>query len=74
MSAISTFVKYVRYRQTQTSSGNVENTQLLPRRDPFFDPSLPLFEFRLILWEPLYYINEPNVVVSCSDKCFLLLV
>jgi len=74
MSAISTFVKYVRYRQTQTSSGNVENTQLLPRRDPYVDPYPPLFEFRLILWEPLYYINEPNVVVSCSDKYFLLLV
>ena len=46
----------VRDRQTQTSSGSVENTQLRfgsPRRDPFFDPSPPFFEFRPILWELL---------------------
>jgi len=48
MSAINSFLKYVRYRQT--SSGNVENTQLPPRRDPFVDPSPPLFGFRPILW------------------------
>jgi len=29
MSVICSFVKYVRYRQTQRSSGNVENTRLI---------------------------------------------
>jgi len=44
------------YRRTQRIRSNVENTQLqfgLLLRDPFFDPSPPLFGFRPILWEPL---------------------
>jgi len=45
-----------------------------PRRGPFVDPSPPLFGFRPIFWEPLGFINEPTVVLSCSDKYFLLLV
>jgi len=45
-----------------------------PRRGPFVDPSPPLFGFRLIFWEALGYINEPTVVLSCSDKHFLLVV
>jgi len=48
MSAIYSFLKYLRYRQTHTSSGNVENLQLpfeSPLRDPFFDPSPPFFGF-----------------------------
>jgi len=44
-----------------------------PRRGPFVDPS-PLFGFRPIFWETLGYINEPNVVLSCSDNYFLLVV
>jgi len=44
------------------------------RRGPFVAPSLPLFKFRPIFWEPLGYINEPTVVLSCSDKYFLLVV
>jgi len=28
MSAVYSFLKYLRYKQTQTSSGNVENLQL----------------------------------------------
>jgi len=38
MTAIYTFLKYLRNKQTQTSSGNVENLQLRfgsPLRDPF---------------------------------------
>jgi len=38
MSTICSFPKYLRYRQTQTSSGNLENIQLRfgsPRRYPF---------------------------------------
>jgi len=56
MSVIYSFLKYECYRQTHTSSGNVRNTQLLfgpPRRNPFFDPSPPLFAFRTIPCEPL---------------------
>jgi len=74
MSAISSFLQYLRYRHTQTSSGNIENTQLPLRRDPFVDPSPPLFGFQHILWEPLCYINEPIVVLSCGENYFLLLV
>ena len=54
--AICAFLKYLRYRQTQTSSSNVEDIQLrfgTPRRDPFCDPSLTLFVFRTIFREPL---------------------
>jgi len=54
MSAIYSFLKYLSY--TQTSSGDVESTQPRfgsPGRDPVFDPSLPLFGFRPVLWEPL---------------------
>jgi len=56
MSATYSFLRYIRYRQTQTSSGNIENSQLrfgLPRCDTFFYPSPPLFGFRPILCEPL---------------------
>jgi len=52
MSVIYSFLKYVCYRQTHTSSGNVRNTQLLfgsPRRDPFFDPSPPCLGFEQYL-------------------------
>jgi len=71
MSAIYSFLKYLSY--TQTSSGNVENTQPLfgsPRRDPFCDPSRPLFGYRQILWKPLGEINLPTAVLSCGDKYF----
>jgi len=54
MSAVYSFLKYLSY--TQTSSDDVESTQTRfgsPGRDPFFDPSRPLFGFRPILWEPL---------------------
>jgi len=54
MSAIYSFRKYLSYAQTR--SGNVENTQPRlgsPRRDPFLDPSRPLFGFRSVPWEPL---------------------
>jgi len=74
MSAICSLLKYRTDRHT--SSGSVENTQLRlgsPPRDPFFDPSPPFFGFRPILWELLGYINEPNVVLSCSNKFFLIL-
>jgi len=40
LSAIHSFLKYLRYRQTKTSSGNGENIQhrfRLPRCDPFCD-------------------------------------
>jgi len=46
MSAIYSFRKYLRCRQT--SSGNIENLKLRfgsPLRDPFFDPSPPFFGF-----------------------------
>jgi len=48
MLAIYSFIKYLRYRQTQTSSGNVENIHRKfgsPLRDPFFDPSPPFSGF-----------------------------
>jgi len=47
MSAIYSFLKCLRYRQTQASSGNVENAQRqfgLPQRDPF------LWPFTTITW------------------------
>jgi len=56
MPAIYSFLKYLRYRQAQTSSGSVEKTQLRlgsPLRGPFFYPSQSLFGFRPILCEPL---------------------
>ena len=46
LSAISSFLKYLCYRQTKTSSGNGENIQLRlrsPWRNPFFDPLQPMF-------------------------------
>jgi len=55
-SAIYSFLKSIRHRQAKTSSGDSENIQPRfgsPRRDPFFDPSRPLFGSRPILWEPL---------------------
>jgi len=55
MSAIYSFLKY-RYRQTQTSSGKVENLQVQfgsPLHGPFFDPSPPFFRFSFILQKPL---------------------
>jgi len=76
MSAIFSFLKYVRYRQTQRSSVTlkIHDSFGSPRRGRFVDPSPPLFGFRPIFWEPLGYINEPNVVLSCSDNYFLLVV
>jgi len=50
----------------------IHNSFGSPRRGPFVDPSPPLFGFRSIFWEPLGYINEPTVVLSCNDKYFLL--
>jgi len=55
MSAIYTFLKYLHYKLTQASSGNVENLQLWlgsPLHDPFFNPSAAFFGFGSILWEP----------------------
>jgi len=58
MSTIYSFLKYLRYRQTKTSSVNINNIRFgSPRDDPFFDPSPPLFGFPPILREPLGYIN-----------------
>jgi len=54
MSAIFSFLKYL--RDKQTSSSNLATIQLRfgsPRRDPFSYPSRPLFGSRHILWEPL---------------------
>jgi len=45
-----------------------------PRRGTFVDPSPPSFGFRPIFWEPLGYINEATVMLSCSDKYFLFVV
>jgi len=56
MLAIYSFLKYLRYTQTQTSSGNVEKIHRRfgsPLRDQVFDPSPPFFGFLSILWEPL---------------------
>jgi len=47
----------------QKSSGNVENTQLRfgsPRRDPFFDPSPPLFVFRPIFVNQWASVFQPG--------------
>jgi len=46
LSAIYSFLKYLRYRQTKTSSGNGENIQprfRSPRRDPFLTLCDPYF-------------------------------
>ena len=53
--AIYTFLEYMQFRQTQTSSGNVENMELrfALRGRALFDPSPRLFGFRPLLWEPL---------------------
>jgi len=48
MSAIYSFLKYLHYRQTKTSIGNVENLQVAfgsPLHYSFFDLSLPFFGF-----------------------------
>jgi len=55
MSAIYSFLKFVRNRQTRTSSGNVENTQLRfrsPGRDPFLTLRHPFLGF-----DP-YFVNH----------------
>jgi len=46
--AIYSFLKYLRYRQTQTSCGDVEKMHRRfgsPLRDQVFDPSPPFFGF-----------------------------
>jgi len=53
--AIYTFLEYMQFRQTQTSSGNVENMELrfaLRGRDPLW-PFASLVWFRPLLWESL---------------------
>jgi len=55
MLAIYSFLKYLRNRQPQTSSGNVEKIHRRfgsPLRDQVFDPPPP-FGFWSILWKPL---------------------
>jgi len=47
------FFSYLGYRQTKTSSGNIDIVQLRlesPRRDKVFDILPPLFRSRHILW------------------------
>ena len=74
---------YLRYRQTKTSSGNIDIVQLRlgsPRRDTVFDPSSPSFRSRPIFGELLGQIeqlglsNESTVLLGYSAKCFLTLV
>ena len=53
-------LKYLRYRQTKKSDGNVKNIQPrfgTSRRDPYFDPSRPLFGPQLTPWESLLYVD-----------------
>jgi len=59
-SAIFSFLKYLRHKQTHTSSGNVATIQLRfgsSWRDPFSYPSRSLFGSRPILWESLLCTN-----------------
>jgi len=68
MSVIYSFLKYVRYGQIHTSSGKFRNTQLRfgsPRRDPFFDPSPPLFGFRTT------GLGQRNTRVKLQRQVFL---
>jgi len=56
MSVIYSFLKYVCYRHTQTSTGDVENTQLRfgsPRRDPFLTLHHPCLGFNPYFDKPL---------------------
>jgi len=68
--AIYPFLKYLRYRQTRTSSGNVENTQPRfesPRRDPFRHPCLGFNVF----FGTTGLDQLTNHCVSCDDTYFL---
>jgi len=62
-SEIYTFLEYLCATERHRQAGDVENTQFSfgsPRRDPFFDPSRPLFGSLPILWEPLFYQNKQS--------------
>jgi len=69
MSAIYSFPKYLRYRQTQTSSGNVENLQLRfgsPLRDPFL-----MLLHSTLLWV-LIHTLEITGIDQLSNRCVKL--
>ena len=55
LSAIYSFLKYLRHRQTKTSSGNGKNIQARyrsPRCNPFFDLLRPMFGSVWENWKP----------------------
>jgi len=54
MSAIYSFLKYLRQRQAVVTL-KIHNSGWIASGDTFFDPSPPLFGFRPILWETLDY-------------------
>jgi len=67
MSTIYSLLKYLRYRQKKTSSGNGENIQprfRLPRSNPFFDLLRTMSGSWPILWEPLPYTSLAYNVTS----------
>jgi len=75
ISAIYSFLTYLHYRQTQTSSGNTEYTQLQfgsPRREFFW-------LFAVLVWVSTYALRTTgldkltNRCVNCGETYFLTL-
>jgi len=71
MSGIYYFIKYLRYRQTQTSRVNVENIRPRfgsPRRDPGF------LTFRHHVWVATQRKSESDILPPTTQPCLLTVI